>query len=799
MRPLLINSNSAEFVECKTEEMLVKLAVEQPNKFCLDAHGRWHCPPGEEAAKKYGIGYRVFSTEEIDRTFYRNIVFLEDYLLNDVQDIAKIVIDRLTELVSSEEGLNLSTLLALAEKIGATADDVYQLIADGLLYTDLRREALVNRSRVFVYTSQQVASTKKNLASYPKAMFVDLKIGERIQWGNNLFEIVNLDQDNVWLIGEMNNLPTVSLEHFEQLVKKGEIAAVPNTEKPSSALPWEELCNKAAPKERQEAQRRFDILMKHYQKIPLSQNVSQRTLARWSGYYKRAELLYGNGLIGLIPKWAERGDRSTQRLNPIVLNLMNELIENDYERNVQSSMFVVYGKLRLACKEISEKPPSYMTFVRHIQKRPLHKQELKRKGSRAAYNSEPLYFFLEKDTPRHGDRPFEACHIDHTLLNIESRDSVTGQNFGRPWATFLVDAFSRRILVAYLSYESPSYRTCMMVMRDCVRRFGRLPQTVVVDKGSNFKSTYFECFAAEFRIVIKRRPTAKARFGSIIENLFNVAHEEFIYNLTGNTQLSWEDVRQVTPSHNPRNLALWPIGDLYERFCNWAYERYDTAEHWTLKQSPRALYVNTIRLTGERRHRLITYNENFRILTLPTTSKGTAKNIQNKGLKVNGEYYFNPALEKRELLEVQLPVRYDPYNYSIVRAYVGTEWVTCLSQDYEQVKNLTEAEMRIRSAEKSRRNTMFWRRSSERAEQRARGAIEDQEHEVELSKHLAVLRGQQLEDRKIRQIIDEEVTWQLDGEQPMAMLPQHKTDVPKHSSRFSLVEGNDVETLEDYV
>ncbi|HKQ99078.1 MAG TPA: Mu transposase C-terminal domain-containing protein [Pyrinomonadaceae bacterium] len=479
---------------------------------------------------------------------------------------------------------------------------------------------------------------------------------------------------------------------------------------------------------------------------------------------------------------------------------MKELIENDYERNIQGGMWVVHGKLRLACKAIEETPPSYMTFVRHVRKRPIHEQELKRMGSKAAYNSESFYYFLEKDTPRHGDRPFEICHIDHTLLNIELVDPITGQNFGRPWATFLMDAFTRRILVAYLTFESPSYRTCMMVLRDCVRRFARMPQIIVVDRGPNLTGDYFKLLAAAFESTVKWRPRSKARSGSVIENLFDVSQDQFVYNLAGNTQLTQKNARYVTPSHNPRNNAAWSLGPLYERFCDWAYNRYDTTEHFTLKQTPRSLYVNTIRLTGERRHRMIAYNEDFRILTLPTTNKGTAKNIKNKGVKINNEYYWAPTLDERDLLDKQLPIKYDPYNYSIAWVYVQNKWVKCLSQDHFQVKSLTEAEMRIRTAEKSMRNTMFSRRAGERAERQAQGVIEDQKVEAELSKNLALIRGRQREDAKIRDYIDGKPTEQdITGQLLSTSLGlQREAGLSNRSTAFSSAADDEIQILEEY-
>jgi hypothetical protein len=58
--------------------------------------------------------------------------------------------------------------------------------------------------------------------------------------------------------------------------------------------------------------------------------------------------------------------------------------------------------------------------------------------------------------------------------------------------TLLTDAYSRRVLTVYLTFDEPSYRSCMMALRLCVRRYARLPETVVVDGGKEFESTYFE-------------------------------------------------------------------------------------------------------------------------------------------------------------------------------------------------------------------------------------------------------------------------------------------------------------------
>ena len=110
--------------------------------------------------------------------------------------------------------------------------------------------------------------------------------------------------------------------------------------------------------------------------------------------------------------------------------------------------------------------------------------------------------------------------------------------------TILTDAFSRRCLALYLTFDAPSYRSCMMILRDCVRRGGRLPQIIVIDGGPEFQGTYFETLLARYECTKKTRPPAKARFGSVCERLFGTTNTQFIHNLRGNTQIT-RNVRQV--------------------------------------------------------------------------------------------------------------------------------------------------------------------------------------------------------------------------------------------------------------
>src|SRR5260370_37441602 len=110
----------------------------------------------------------------------------------------------------------------------------------------------------------------------------------------------------------------------------------------------------------------------------------------------------------------------------------------------------------------------------------------------------------------------------------------------------------------YLTFDAPSYRSCMMVLRECVRRHSRLPQIIVVDGGREFQSTYFETVLARYEVTKKTRPPARPRFGSVCERLFGTANTQFLHNLQGHTQLL-VNVRQVSQSVNTKGQASWPV------------------------------------------------------------------------------------------------------------------------------------------------------------------------------------------------------------------------------------------------
>lgn len=102
----------AGWEEWKTEEELFQLAKDSPNRYVL-IDGKWHCPPGEEYAQQFGLHYWVKSSSEINWQLQRNIIFLEDYLLDNKTELSPEVVETVLSSVRNKPGILLLDLLEL--------------------------------------------------------------------------------------------------------------------------------------------------------------------------------------------------------------------------------------------------------------------------------------------------------------------------------------------------------------------------------------------------------------------------------------------------------------------------------------------------------------------------------------------------------------------------------------------------------------------------------------------------------------------------------------------------------------
>jgi putative transposase len=722
----VIRTHSASWEECKPESELVLLANHNPNRYCKGTDQQWHCLPAEAYAIPFGFYFHVHSDAVINWTFQQNLIWLEDYLTAEPTVPEATITQPICALVNACPGITLTDLMQQLDQIGT--DNFYWLIATRQVYVDLYAARLAESSQVRVFLNQEIAQAYKYLASAipltvpQQVQPIQVKVGTSLSWDGQFWDIVNTGVTTVGLLRSDGTFTELPNSAFEQLIEQNRIAALEPIALDSSLLTAKEILQHATSNEIAEANRRYGLLAP-YLSNPSPSNPPS-TIRRWRSQYRQAATLYGSGYIGLLPAHSHKGNR-VPKVDKLTSAFMLQFIEQHYETLTQRRKLHVYEAFAAACETHEPKltPPSRITFCRAIKQRAGYDQTRKRQGHRAAIQKEPFHWELTLTTPRQGSRPFEIVHIDHTQLDIELVSSLVSltncsllshanniqHNLGRPWATFIVDAFSRRLLAVYLSFDPPSYRACMMTIRICVQRFKRLPQTIVVDNGAEFHSHYFEQLLAYYVCTKKHRPVAHARFGSVVERLFGTANTQLIHELQGNTQIT-RQVRQITKFNNPEQLAIWTLGDLYQALCQWAYQVYDTREHPALGQSPRQAFEMGLAIGGSRTHQHIAYDELFHILTLPAPEQRLRKVQPGQGIKLHNIYYWSNAFRDPEIEKSNIEVRYDPFDAGVAYALVRGQWVKCISAYYQYLQGLSEREIQLISIELKQRKRNYEQR-----------------------------------------------------------------------------------------
>ncbi len=692
----VFRQQSAGYEECKPVEELTRLAQTQPNRYRQDEQRIWRCLPGEAFAAKHGLTYRVRASDQINWAAQDNWLYLEDYY----QDLERLVVpeaelDLLWQIVDKHPGLSLADLRSAASEM--SSDRINIAIIQHALYVDLAAHRLTEPWRTRVWRSRQMAlaSTKSEKP----------------------------DQEVV--------TPPILSETFSHLSPEGR-----------------ELLEGASETDLATAIFRNRVIHpEHYDDDEQRQlaarlaTVPTRTKQRWRQRYHEAETHYGSGFLGLLPQYSHCG--GNRKIADPVIHLIHEVLETHYDTVTQKPKRGAYGEYLKRSEEQHVDAVSERTFyaeaLRHKAK---YEQVVARQGTRAAYPFKDYIRESEKTISRHGDYAWSLAHIDHTELDLMLCDSRTGQSLGKCWLTLLILAHPRRIAAYYLTFDEPSYRSCMMTLRLCVKRYGRLPTAIVVDGGPEFHSVYFEQLLALYRVRKHQRPAAEPRFGSPQERLFGTLDTEFLYHLLGNTQASREP-RQMTRATDPRRQAVWTLPELAERVQQWADAEYDTRRHPALGMTPRQAYDLSIKRDGERLHKRIQYDDTFLKATFPTTRKGAAKVEPGVGVRMNYLDYWCEAMRDPTVEGSRVKVRYDPFNVGVGYAYIEGKWRVC-DCPYTEFVGCSERELQLLTEELRKRNRLTSSREQVEITQKQLATFRRQNGEIE-----TILR-QQRHDRETR-------------------------------------------------
>jgi len=727
----VIEKDKAYWIECKTEEELIKKSQKNPERY-LRHNSQWVFTPGKTYAEKFNLDFIIRSSSEINWNLQRNLEFLVDYIAKDFipNDLQ---ITKIKEAIQSAPGLYLKELILSSEN-QFSVDEIYSLIAKNVIYIDLYNDLITEPERVKVYINKAqykgfsiIAETRGEKKSHA----IELKSGNDILWGDTTWTILNFDYlSNLVFLFSKNEKKNVELpkDLFESYISEGYIRGF-NSYDPSETDEVSKLISQAGVQDLEAANKKYEIINTYLKGEELELTVTGRTLRNWVKKYKDAQELHGNGYVGLLPQTKKRGNRNS-KLHQDTIELMNRIITDSYETSKLKSAKQVYRELLVKCEEFNIDIPSYQTFCNTINNRSKYEVEKKRKGKRASYKYEEIYTELKFTTPKHGERVFQITHIDHTELDIELK--IKSNETIKPWLTLMIDAFSRRVLAYYLTFENPSYRSCMMVIRECVKKYSRLPNYIVVDGGKEFNSVYFESLLALYSVHKKERPPAKAKFGHVVERLFGITNELLIHNLKGNTQIT-KNVRQVTKSVNPKKQAVWTLEKLNERLDFWIDDVYDNMENPSLNQTPKEAFEESIMMSGNRPQTYIPYDETFILMTFPAPKGKTRKVHPGQGIKLNYSYYWCEQFRNPKIEKTQIEVKYDPFNMGIAYAFINSEWVKCISEQYKYLNGRTEKQIKFIAEEIRQKNKLYSKNNTVTAKMIASYILESEEIEEKLT------------------------------------------------------------------
>jgi putative transposase len=631
-----------------------------------------------------GLSYRVRTSAEYHPLYIENLKFLQDFWTHPFHVEAE---QETLVLQSLQVYPGVSVQSLLDAHPGLPVDVVWAMLTKQQIFTDLSAVSLMSWDQVFLYCSAAEAPAAIGERQDGKEA---IPLASRLLWDGRLWE-AEVEATTVVLRPESGAVFTLTLEHFQRLLNAGNIKPE-RLETPSPLRnSTREILSRAGPKALEAANRRWSEILAYTRGEAIT--VTVRSVQNWMAAFRRAEAESGCGYLGLLDQVARRGNRNA-RVPDASKQLLEEFLTTHYAAPQAKRAAAVYRLYRDACEKQGIAPIGERTFYRERTRFTTQEVTTLRRGKRAAYASQPFFYYLDQTTPRHGGRPFARAHLDHTELDLVLVSSVTGKPLAKPWATFMTDAYSRRVLACYVSYDPPSYRCAMMAFRLCVQRYGRLPQELVVDQGPEFGSVYFQSLLTRCLVTQLDRPPQQPRFGSVVERLFGTATTELLNQLRGNTQAS-KTPRHMTREVDPKRLAVWTLERFASRLCEYVHEVYDQMDHPALGQSPREAFEQGMTLSGSRSHCLIPYSEDFLMLTRPSTATGTVKIHPSRGITVNGLHYWHESMRSTDQSGRTVPVRYEPFDMGFVYAYIGGQWLECIADAFASVHGRSEREWNL--------------------------------------------------------------------------------------------------------
>lgn len=675
---LLLDSRGFRFVECKSLSELRRLSECEYPRF-VNQDGRWRWPAAEKAARALGLAFELFTSEDVNPIWLRNMKFLADYL-----DVPAPCEPKEHEEIQSRVSRAGSTRICeLLASCPASPAALWWLIAHNHIWCDLERERVFEIDQAWAHCSESRMLAHRHsrpATELPQELHpttaVRIAPGSRIIWDDVPWTVLNLGAKNATLQrADAADLVTLPLAEAETLFRSGQWRAERSPVADAQADDRDRILRRASDRDLADAHRRHRVVDQYLHDRVYPRSLNPRVVRRYVRWYREGEQRYGSGFLGLI---RFRGRPvGISRLPERQRQVLEEVVVDFTKKGKAGRVAAAHSRVVATCERLGLHPaPCEETVRRRLNRNSIPDGERERRGSRAAYQVQgPLPD--NGATPRHGDRAWEVGHIDHTPLDVRLVSSKTQTLLGTPWLTTYVDAYSRMPLAFSVSFNAPSRTSVAAVLFHCVHRHQRLSDTIVVDQGPEFNSVLLESALADKNLDKLERPPAKPRYGSVIERLFGTTNTAFIHELTGNTT-ALSLGRSLSSSHHPNRSAIWTLPLLDDALEDWFFKVYANRVHSTLGDTPQAVFNHSVAVSGIRAARFVPYDYSLRVLLAQAPPAGDTRKVHPvRGIMIRGLPYWHDSFAHRDVADTKVSVKIDVADCSIAFARVRRRWVTC--------------------------------------------------------------------------------------------------------------------------
>lgn len=415
------------------------------------------------------------------------------------------------------------------------------------------------------------------------------------------------------------------------------------------------------------------------------------TQGTWVKRYRRAERRHGIGLIGLCPNTHFQGNR-VPRFPLETRELMETVAAEEYDDARNATVTSVYATLTARCAEADLPIPGYSAYAKFLRGRDPSRTRARRLGRKQAAAAAPSVVSGQPDVTGQGS--MDTVHIDHTRLDLPVLYGLGGrQLLDYTWLTMAQCGWSRCMVGYDLSFDPPSTASLYAVLQDMYNRHKRLPNRVVVDRGSEFGSRAFEETCAAFSILKLDRPPSRPRFGAVLERWFHTLNTQVLHNLRGNTQLL-KNPRAMSREVAPERFATWRFTELDAAIRRFAFEVYPDMPHGGLDgMTPNARFRYGLETFGSGRS--IPDGPDLRFLLWPPYRRDTAQVNARTGVTVEYIKYWHDDMLADDVRDTRVAVRVDPFDSGHVAAFIRGRWVLCRSERHADFEGLSRRDLRM--------------------------------------------------------------------------------------------------------